>query len=113
MSAPEDRRKTKRYYFKALLQLADAGEFSNVNLESINISSGGLFFRSSTNLEIGRELNLILSLPEWPQPVEAKCTVMHVLETIPNRQYFVGVSFRDMTGISPEDLDNYLGTHFD
>lgn len=113
MSAPEDRRKSKRYYFKALLQLADSGEFSNVSLESINISSGGIFFRSSTNLEIGRELNIILALPEWPQPIEARCTVMHVLETIPNRQYFVGVSFSSLEGITPADLDHYLGTHFD
>ena len=109
----EERRTHKRYYFKALVRIADSGEYSNVELESINISAGGIFFRSSRSIDSGKELSLLFSLPDRPEPVEAHCTVMHELETIPGKQYFIGVKFSKLVGITNEELSTYLAEHFD
>ena len=113
MSINDDKRRAKRYYFKALLQLADASEFSNVELESINISSGGIFFRSSRNLELDTKLNLVFSLPEVETPIEAECNVIHNLETIPGKQYFIGVQFSQLAGISSSGLEEYLAKNYE
>ena len=109
----EERRGDKRYYFKALVRIAESGEYSNVELESINISAGGIFFRSSRSIDSGKELTLLFSLPGRPEPVEAHCSVMHELETIPGKQYFIGVKFTKLIGISKEDLSAYLAEHFE
>lgn len=109
----EERRTHKRYYFKALVRIAESGEYSNVELESINISAGGIFFRSTRNIDSGKELTLLFSLPGRPDPVEAQCTVMHQLETIPGKQYFIGVKFAKLTGITKEELTTYLAEHFE
>lgn len=113
MSLDSDRRKNKRYYFKALLQVADTSEYSNVELESINISAGGIFFRSSQMLELDKKLSLLFSLPEIENPVEAQCIVMHNLETIPGKQYFIGVKFTSLDGITTKELEEVLTKHFD
>jgi c-di-GMP-binding flagellar brake protein YcgR len=113
VSDRKERRDRKRYYFKALLQLADSGEYSNVNLESINISAGGIFFRSSQMLDINKEIRLVFTLPGRKEPVEARCLVVHNLETIPGKQYFIGARFIDLDGISPKELSKYLEERFE
>jgi c-di-GMP-binding flagellar brake protein YcgR len=109
----QERRRLKRYYFKALLQLADSSEYRNVKLESINISVGGIFFRSNKMLEINKKINLLFTLPGWDKPVEAACRIVHNLETIPGKQYFIGAKFIDLSGITGEELGRYLVDHFE
>lgn len=113
MSKNDERRKHKRYYFKALLQIVDTGEYSNVTMEAINISAGGIFFRSSVLLEVDQEAVLIFSLPDYEQPIQALCRVVHSLETIPGKQYFVGVKFIKLEGIKASELSAHLQELFD
>jgi len=49
----KDRREHKRYFLKALLQADKEGEYSNVTLESINLSAGGLLLRASGKIQVG------------------------------------------------------------
>ena len=109
----KDRRKHRRYYLKALLQIAEGGEYSNVTLESINISAGGLLLRSGARIEVGKEFSLLFSLPGHDQPIKATCEAVHNLEAIPGKQYFVGAKFRDVEGITPDELNRHLQEQFE
>lgn len=109
----KERRKYKRYYLKALLRVTEGGEYSNVDLESINISAGGIFFRSSTEILVGDRISLLFDLPDWHEPIEAGCEAVHSLETMPGKQYFVGVKFLKLEGITETELDTYLREHYD
>lgn len=109
----KERRKHKRYFFKALLKFADAGEYSNIQLESINLSAGGIFFRTNKNISEGETLNLIFTLPEHQRPIVVKCATVHSVEAIPNKQYYMGVKFLEIDGISEEGLQKNLKEHFE
>jgi c-di-GMP-binding flagellar brake protein YcgR len=108
----KERRKQKRYYIKALLRLAEAGEYSNITLEAINLSAGGLFFRSNTKIDVGAELNLLFSLPDFSKPIEVRCTSVHSVETVPGKQYFVGVEFQEIKGTTRKELQKFLEEKF-
>lgn len=110
MSSEDRNRRYKRYYYKTPLVLEESRELS---LESINISQGGIFFRSSELLEINKSLSLSFVLPGKEETIEAQCSVIHNLETIPSRQYFVGVRFIKILRSSIEDLGTYLRNYFD
>jgi c-di-GMP-binding flagellar brake protein YcgR len=109
----KDRRKYKRYYLKALLQTDEAGEYSNVTLESINISAGGLLIRAGAEIAVGGKFVLLFSLPGHEQPIKAQCEVIHNLEAIPSKQYFVGAKFLELEGITAEELGNVLEERFE
>jgi Tfp pilus assembly protein PilZ len=108
----KERRKHKRYFIKALLRLAEAGEYSNITLEAINLSAGGLFFRSNTKINIGDEINLLFSLPGFSKPIEVRCKAVHSVETVPGKQYFVGVEFQEIKGTSRKELQKFLAEKF-
>jgi c-di-GMP-binding flagellar brake protein YcgR len=109
----KDRRKHKRYYLKALLQKEGVEEYSNVTLESINISAGGLLMRSSDLIEVGEKFSLLFSLPGRQQTIGTTCEAVHNLEAIPGKQYFIGAKFLELDGISREELDAYLQSRYD
>jgi len=108
----KERRSNKRYYFRALLRFAEAGEYSNMQMESINVSAGGIFFRTNTKINVGEELNFVFSLPDYSNPIEVRCKAVHSVETIPGKQYFVGVEFKDLKGIESEELQKYLEARY-
>ena len=109
----KERRKHKRYYLKALLQANDEAEYSNVTLESINISAGGLLMRASAEIDSGATFTLLFSLPGRSEPVKARCEAVHSLEAIPGKQYFIGARFLDLEGISEAELDDFLKDRFE
>ncbi len=109
----KERRKHKRYYLKALLQTDEAGEYSNVTLESINISASGLLVRSGIEIAVGEKFTLLFSLPGREQPIKTECEAMHNLEAIPGKQYFVGARFVELDGITPNELHNYLKERYE
>jgi c-di-GMP-binding flagellar brake protein YcgR len=113
MGKIKDRRKHKRYYLKALLQIEEAGEYSNVTLESINISAGGLLIRSGAEVGVGEVFSLLFSLPGHDQPIRAECEVIHHLEAIPGKQYFVGAKFLKLEGIDSGELERILKERFE
>ncbi len=109
----KDKREHKRYYLKALLQIADAGEYASITLEAINISAGGIFFRSNTDIPDGDTFSLTMSLPGHPEPVEARCRSIHRVETIPEKQYFIGAKFLALEGITQQKLKSLLRERFE
>jgi len=109
----KDRREHKRYFLKALLQADKEGEYSNVTLESINLSAGGLLLRASGKIQVGDTFTLLFSLPDREQPVAAECQAVHNLEAIPGKQYFIGARFIKLEGISKQELDAYLKERFE
>lgn len=108
----KERRKHKRYYIKALLRFAEAGEYRNITLEAINVGAGGIFFRTNKKIQVDEKLNLVFSLPGFEKPIEVFCKVIHSVETIPEKQYFAGVEFLELKGTTKEELDKFLEENF-
>lgn len=88
--------------------MLDHSEANGVSLESINISAGGIFFRSDRAFEIKEHLFVKFKLPQMEKAIVAECRVMHSLETIPGRQYFIGTCFEKLQGISFARLSELL-----
>lgn len=92
--------------------MLDHSEADSVSLESINISAGGIFFRSNKSFEIKEHLFVKFKLPQMDKTIVAECRVMHNLETIPGRQYFIGTSFENLQGISFARLTELLDENY-
>lgn len=85
---------------------------ASVRLESINISAGGVFFRSNKPFAENEQILLRFDAPWREEPMLAECEVIHSLETIPGRQYFVGTRFKRLHAVDRETLSDQLDSHF-
>jgi len=79
----------------------------------VNLSAGGLFFRSNIPFESKASIMIRFTLPDHSEQITTTCTVIHILETIPGRQCFVGVIFEELEGISFAKLNTYLHKEYD
>lgn len=84
-----------------------------MQLESVNISAGGIFFRSNKAFDRDSKLIIRFTIPGQEAAVTSHCSVIHNLETIPGRQYFVGVRFDTLEGISQSRLNSLLSEQYD
>lgn len=109
----KEKREHKRYYIKALLKMADAAEYASITLEAINLSAGGIFFRANADIPEGDTFSLTMSIPGHSEPVEARCRSIHRVETIPEKQYFIGAKFLALEGITKEKLESLLRELFE
>ena len=110
MVSEERNRRYKRYYYKTSLRLEES---KGLALETINISQGGIFFRSNELLDINKRINVSFLLPGDSKEISAVCSVVHNLETIPSRQYFVGVKFDRINNSSIDEFGSYLKEYFE
>jgi hypothetical protein len=104
-----ERRGGTRFYLKSSLRRIDENSEHDYSLETVNISVSGILFRSNLSMKEGELITLQFILPgEEEEEIVTKCRLLHVLETIPGKQYFIGGDFESTEGFDADRLINYF-----
>jgi hypothetical protein len=104
-----ERRDKTRFYLKNSLARIDPDANPNFELETINFSQGGILFRSNLPMKEKQIVTLQFELHgESEERMVTDCCIMHVLETIPGKQYFIGGEFEGSEDFGAERLLEYF-----
>jgi Tfp pilus assembly protein PilZ len=112
-------RGSQRYQARVSMrvQLVDSPEVSQQIAESINISTGGVFFASALPVSVGTLVEIFLEVPneiaaESPSEWRCKGQVVHVRPySLPFRLLGVGIQFnsRELLGVAEIVASRYAG----
>lgn len=110
-----ERRQHPRVPAAFALQMGDGRHDGEIVSESINISSGGLYYRSTRQLEEFTRVELTLVFPGQPQPrpVEVRAVVVRCEPSADpaKRTFFdIAVCFTDISDADRVILDEFIAS---
>ena len=102
-----DNRKDRRFSLRVPIYVAIGGEVvrKTVNLESRDVSAGGLSFETSRDVPLDAEAQVVLSRAgEGATALAIRGRVVWTRQIPESGRYLVGVKFTDFDGLTREDL---------
>lgn len=103
-----DRRKHERVAAKVPLYVVMGGEIFQkmIELETQNISAGGLAFETHREIPLEAEsLVMVSRLGDLPPTAQIQGRVVHCHHDTERDVYLVGVTFTKFEGVTPEELN--------
>jgi c-di-GMP-binding flagellar brake protein YcgR len=102
-----DRRRHERISVRLPLYVALADEIMHkwVEIESQNVSMGGLFFQTRREIPLQAESRIMVSrLGGLPDSAQIEAKIVHCRKDAATGGYLIGVMFTGWVGVTPEEL---------
>jgi c-di-GMP-binding flagellar brake protein YcgR len=108
-----DRRQHERTTVKVPLYISLDGEVYQkmVEIESQNISVGGLYFETHREIPVQSQSRVMVSrLGDLPDSAHIEATVMHCHRDPATGAFYIGLKFTSFNGVTPEELRTKIDT---